>query len=158
MGTPTGAFLDHYLPYVLRRADQTLSAPFYAVLHAEGVARSEWRVLAVLAEHGEISIAQVVEAALSPQPTVTHAIRRLEDRGLISRVNSEHDRRQRMVSLTDEGTRLTDRLVRIAHQLETRALAQFGDVRSLISQLEELTEAIVAAQSQDPDFHVRSGT
>ena len=29
----TSGFLDGYLPYLLRRADQTLSAPFYAVLN-----------------------------------------------------------------------------------------------------------------------------
>ena len=45
-------FLDDYLPYLLRRADQTLSAAFYATLTECGVARSEWRVLAVLEELG----------------------------------------------------------------------------------------------------------
>ena len=48
-GTP---FLGRYLPYLLRQADQTLSAPFYAALNRSGVARSEWRVLVVLEELG----------------------------------------------------------------------------------------------------------
>ncbi|MEL0075369.1 MAG: MarR family transcriptional regulator, partial [Ilumatobacter sp.] len=85
MTTGASGFLDEYLPYLLRRADQTLSAPFYAVLNRYGVARSEWRVLAVLAESGEVGVVDLANAALSPQPTVTHALRRLEERGLVVR-------------------------------------------------------------------------
>ncbi|MGB1381869.1 MAG: MarR family transcriptional regulator, partial [Ilumatobacteraceae bacterium] len=66
MTTGASGFLDGYLPYLLRRADQTLSAPFYAVLNRYGVARSEWRVLAVLAESGEVGVVDLANAALSP--------------------------------------------------------------------------------------------
>ena len=57
-------FLDTYLPYVLRQADQTLSAPFYGVLNDYGVARSEWRVLAVLHDLGEMGVIELAAAAL----------------------------------------------------------------------------------------------
>ena len=52
-------FLGRYLPYLLRQADQTLSAPFYAALTRSGVARSEWRVLVVLEELGERRVGDV---------------------------------------------------------------------------------------------------
>ena len=97
------AFLDGYLPYLLRRADQTLSEPFYAVLTRYGVARSEWRVLAVLHELGPLGVVDLAAAALSPQPTVTHAVRRLEERGLLSRRPGTTDKRQRIISVTDTG-------------------------------------------------------
>jgi len=136
------SFLSGYLPYLLRQADQTLSAPFYARLTGHGIARSDWRVLAVLAELGETGVADLAAAALSPQPTVTHALRRLEDRGLIRRTKGPTDRRQRLVSLTPAGDRLAGRLATEATELEADALAEAGDLSDLVSQLRALTASV----------------
>ena len=138
-------FLDEYLPYLLRRADQTLSAPFYAVLNRYGVARSEWRVLAVLAESGEVGVVDLANAALSPQPTVTHALRRLEERGLVVRKHGPDDRRQRLVSITPNGTHLAATLTAEARALEVEQLADAGDLSDLIDRLRDLTSSLEAA-------------
>ncbi len=147
-------FLDGYLPYLLRRADQTLSAPFYDVLNRTGVARSEWRVIAVLAESGEMRVADLAEAALSPQPTVTHALRRLEDRGLVTRTVGA-DRRERLVALTSDGAALTATLVSEATRLEAEALAgafalDEGGLDELVGRLRELTDALDARLVGEP--------
>ncbi len=135
-------FLDDYLPYVLRQADQTLSAPFYAVLNRYGVARSEWRVLAVLHELGEMGVIELAAAALSPQPTVTHAVRRLEDRGLVNRKPGVEDKRQRLVSVTESGAQLTATLMQEAKRLEADLVADAGDLTELVRQLRQLTADI----------------
>ncbi|MDH4144975.1 MAG: MarR family transcriptional regulator [Acidimicrobiia bacterium] len=158
-------FLDGYLPYVLRRADQTLSAGFYATLTRLGVARSEWRVLAVLHELGELPVVDLAAAALSPQPTVTHALRRLEQRQLVARTPGRHDRRQRLVSLTAAGAELTAALIAEATRLEADALADAdaGDLCELVERLRALTAhvqqrlerraepAVAASPSPDAD-------
>lgn len=151
MGQSDETFLNSYLPYVLRQADQTLSAPFYGVLTEHGVARSEWRVLAVLHEHGELCVADLVTEALSPQPTVTHAVRRLEQRKLIRRTLGTEDKRQRFVSMTPSGSRLTTMLIKEAKQLESDALADAGDLSALVRQLRELTESVEARSLQQQD-------
>lgn len=135
-------FLDSYLPYLLRRADQVLSAPFYAVLTNYGVARSDWRVLAVLEEHGDLTVLDLAAAALSPQPTVTHSLRRLEKQGLISRTAGTTDKRQRVVSVTASGATLTKTLMAEAKRLEADALATSGDLSMLVTKLGELTTAL----------------
>ena len=141
MALGTG-FLDDYLPYLLRRADQTLSEAFYAVLTESGVARSEWRVLAVLEELGPLSVLDLTDAALSPQPTVTHAVRRLEARGLVTRTAGATDRRQRIVAITEEGAALTRRLIRAARRLETAALADLGGGEDLVEPLRRLISSL----------------
>lgn len=138
-------FLTGYLPYLLRRADQTLSAPFYAVLTSYGVARSEWRLLVVLEELGDLGVVDLAHAALSPQPTVTHALRRLEKRGLITRTPGTQDRRQRVISITSSGSSLTRTLMAEAKRLESDALAESGDLSDLVAQLEKLTAIVEAA-------------
>ena len=137
-------FLDGYLPYLLRQADQTLSAPFYAVLTEYGVSRSEWRLLSVLDEKGRLSVAELAVAALSPQPTVTHALRRLEDRGLISRSLGTTDKRQRFVAISPAGVSLTAKLVNEATALQNEALAEAGDLSDLIAKLNDLTALVEA--------------
>lgn len=139
---PGTGFLDDYLPYLLRRADQTLSEAFYAVLTESGVARSEWRVLAVLEELGPLSVLDLTDAALSPQPTVTHAVRRLEARGLVTRTAGATDRRQRIVAVTEEGAALTRRLIRAARRLETAALADLGGGGDLVEPLRRLISSL----------------
>ena len=141
MALGTG-FLDDYLPYLLRRADQTLSEAFYAVLTESGVARSEWRVLAVLEELGPLSVIDLTDAALSPQPTVTHAVRRLEARGLVTRTAGATDRRQRIVAITEEGAALTRRLISAARRLETAALADLGGGGDLVEPLRRLISSL----------------
>lgn len=144
--TPESGFLESYLPYVLRRADQTLSASFYAVLADGDVGRSEWRVLAVLEDLGQFSLLELADAALSPQPTVTHAVQRLEARGLVQRTHDQRDRRVRLVSITDSGSELTRSLIAKARQLEAAAVADLADIGELTSQLRALTEAVERQQ------------
>ncbi len=139
------SFLDRYLPYLLRQADQVLSARFYGVLSDAGVARSEWRVLAVLAELGPLSILDLSAASLSPQPTVTHAVRRLEERGLAIRTLSETDGRQRIVSISPAGKELATSLMAEADRLAAETLPGFGDQGVLVSELERLIEVVEAA-------------
>ena len=135
------SFLNSYLPYVLRQTDQTLSAPFYEVLNERGVARSEWRVISVLYELGELNVLDLAEAALSPQPTVTHAIGRLEKRGLILRTPGVADKRQRIISITPDGAELAKTLIAEATVLTNEALANVENLESLVDQLQALTAA-----------------
>lgn len=136
------SFLARYLPYLLREADQTLSAPFYAALTEQGVARSEWRVLAVLFEFGSLPVVDLATAALSPQPTVTHALRRLEERGFVTRQPGKKDKRQRVITITEQGASLTSNLVDTAKRLEADALADAGDLSGLLEQLQALTQSV----------------
>jgi len=100
-------------------------------------------VLAVLEELGELSVLDLAAAALSPQPTVTHSLRRLEKQGLVTRSTGTLDKRQRFVSNTAPGSKLTRTLMAEAKSLESRALASAGDLTELIEQLNELTASLV---------------
>ncbi len=157
MAHDAAPFVDSYLPYLLRKADQTLSAPFYAVLNQNGISRSEWRVMAVLNEHDQLSVIDLAREALSPQPTVTHAVRRLEKRNLTTRTLGTEDKRQRFISMTPAGKKLTLALIAQAQELATRALADAGDLSALIKQLEELTARVEANLNNIAEEMTRAG-
>jgi DNA-binding MarR family transcriptional regulator len=145
----TADFLDTYLPYLLRQADQELSAAFYDALNGHGVQRSEWRVLAVLAGREPMSMRDLTDIALSPQPTVTHAVTRLEKRGLVQRLQGTEDRRQRFVSVTESGAALAAQLIQEAQELEAAALARIetGDLSGLINELRLLIDNLKETRS-----------
>ena len=152
MSTSAPNLLSDYLPYLLRQADQTLSAPFYAVLTQHGVARSEWRVLAVLRDFGPLGVVELANAALSPQPTVTHAVRRLEQRGLVTRTQGAEDKRQRFIAMTPAGTALTTALAIEAKRLEAEALRNAGDLTALVDQLRALTATVESHMTQPTEM------
>ena len=119
-----------------------LSAPFYRVLADYDVGRSEWRVLAVLEDLGQMTVLELAAAALSPQPTVTHAVRRLEKRGLVTRSTDADDKRRRMIAITGSGTELTRTLIAQASNLEADVLSEVGDMSELATMLGQLTSRV----------------
>ena len=141
---PGKGFLHGYLPYLLQRADHLMSAAFHGWLMREGVQVSEWRVLAVLADHGSLSVQEVANIALLHQPTASHACRRLEEAGLLSSEESDEDRRKRILTLTDEGRIRVGILIATAKDFEQQVLQEVspasdtlaGQLRSLIDQLD----------------------
>jgi DNA-binding MarR family transcriptional regulator len=141
-------FLDHYLPYQLQRADQLLSTRFHRHLRQRGVALSEWRVLAVLLDGGPLTMGALTQRTLLPQPTVSHAVSRLERQGSLRRRSSGGDGRQRIVELTAEGRRVASSLVATAqrHLAETLADAGLEVTPGFIDQLRALVGRLSVTQ------------
>jgi DNA-binding MarR family transcriptional regulator len=135
-------FFDEYLPYLLQRADQIVSREFHRELAGKGIEVSEWRVLAVLHEVGPTSITDVAIRTMLPQPTASHAVRRLVERGDVTSTQSDGDRRQRVVTLTRSGRALARRLVTSARRHEAAALGDADAtrlrtaLRTLVSDIE----------------------
>jgi DNA-binding MarR family transcriptional regulator len=137
-------FLDGYLPYLLQRADQLLSARFHQRLAEEGVSTSEWRVLAVLREFGPLSVGLLTRSTLLPQPTTTHAVSRLEQDGLVRRRSDGRDGRIRIVALTPSGKRRAAQLTKVA-EAESRATLSAAGIDSheqLVTDLRRLCGAL----------------
>jgi DNA-binding MarR family transcriptional regulator len=138
-------FQDGYQPYLLHRADSLLSADLHRELAEHELQVSEWRVLTMLRDRGALPIGTLADQTTLPQPPVTHAVARLERRGLVVRSSGRTDRRQRFVTTTDAGAALAAQLIERASALEERALAGLAEeervhlasvLRALIGRLE----------------------
>ena len=71
---------------------------------------SQWGVLSLLFETGEITIGAISQRRGVDAPTITGVVKRLEQSGLVERVHDRGDRRVVKVSLTDEGKSIMDLL------------------------------------------------
>jgi DNA-binding MarR family transcriptional regulator len=88
----------------------------YADLHANDIGLFE-----VLTELGPWNVRRVANEVRAPISTVSSALDRLEQSGLVSRIRGIEDRRVVCVELTARGKRVADRL-RDAHVLNCRAM------------------------------------
>lgn len=88
----------------------------YSGLHANDIGLFE-----VLAEPGPWSVRGIASTVRAPISTVSSALDRLDQSGLVNRTRTAADRRMVWVELTSRGKRLADRL-RDAHVLNCRTM------------------------------------
>ena len=70
-------FVDGYLPALLARASQLISAEFHAVVRAQGLAIADWRVLASLVDERNVTTGRLAQLVLGKQPTITRQLDRM---------------------------------------------------------------------------------
>lgn len=122
----SGPFVDDYLLYLMARASALASAGFHNQVRAMGMQVYEWRIMAVLYGTNGVTVGGLARRCLIKQPTVTKNIDRMEERGLVARSPSPEDRRQVIISLTDQGRAIVADLVRRAGAHEAEVLAEFS--------------------------------
>ena len=77
--------LDDLLPYLMNRLVSRLNQNLGERLRRDGYSFQDWRVLAVLAAHDGITLSQLAEATVIPQPTVSRLVASLARRRLLQR-------------------------------------------------------------------------
>jgi DNA-binding MarR family transcriptional regulator len=136
--------LEHFLPYRLSVLSNRISqdiARLYAERFALGI--TEWRVLAVLGRHHDISAREVAERTAMDKVAVSRAIASLLDAGRIERETHGDDRRRSRLRLSPAGRAIYDEVAPLALAYQRRLLEGLaGDERAaldrLLSRLETL--------------------
>jgi len=88
---------------VLARAYGSMANYIEGSIVAQGLGLSDFMVLEVLLHKGPLTISAIGQKVLLASASMTSAIDRLENRGLVRRKSSDSDRRIRFVELTDSG-------------------------------------------------------
>jgi MarR family transcriptional regulator for hemolysin len=81
------------------------------VLDREKVSIAHWYYLRVLAQRGELNQLELSKRVGIASTTAVPALDSMERRGLVKRTRDPKDRRKYHVSLTDDGSRLVDKLM-----------------------------------------------
>jgi len=119
-------FVDDYLAYLLARASHLISGEFHQVVESSGLSLMEWRVMASLSGKPALSISELADIVLAKQPTVTKLVGRMQQAGWVVRCDAEHDKRQSLVSLTEQGRQKVGPLLQQALLHEQRVMADVG--------------------------------
>jgi len=95
-----------HLWLVLWKAFDALQAHAFESIRALGLGLSDFRVLEVLLHKGPLPVNAIGERIRLTSGSISIAIDRLEDKGLVERKDDPEDRRARIVHLTAEGRKL----------------------------------------------------
>ncbi len=104
---------------ILVKAFQTAAKYLYAGLQETGIDDTDFRILEALLNKGPLPVNTIGPKVYLTPGSISVAIDRLLDRGLVSRVESPEDRRVRIVSLTPKGKELIAPIFR-KHAAEIR--------------------------------------
>jgi DNA-binding MarR family transcriptional regulator len=143
--------IDELLNYRLLRLYAVSGAPVIRLLEGRyGISRREWRLLALLALHGELSPSGLAEKAHLDRPRATRGVQVLVDKQLARRVPLPGDARRAMVSLTAAGQQLYDELFPQIAAINQQVVSALGDeaVAALDAALAQLTTQAEAVNQQ----------
>jgi MarR family transcriptional regulator, 2-MHQ and catechol-resistance regulon repressor len=101
------------------KAFQAASKYLYAGLAETGIDDTDFRILEALLNKGPLPVNTIGPKVHLTPGSISTAVDRLVERGLVSRVESPEDRRVRVVSLTPKGKRLIEPVFR-KHAVEIR--------------------------------------
>jgi MarR family 2-MHQ and catechol resistance regulon transcriptional repressor len=104
---------------VLVKTFQAASKYLYAGLAETGIDDTDFRILEALLNKGPLPVNTIGPKVFLTPGSISTAVDRLVERGLVSRVESPEDRRVRVVSLTLKGKRLIAPIFR-KHAAEIR--------------------------------------
>ena len=145
--------LDDLLPYRLYRLLAVAGAPVTRLCEGvHGITRREWRVIALLAQHGAMRSSQLAEQALLDRARTSKAVSSLVGKQLVSRSAGTGDGRQVCLALTPRGTALHDQMlpqVLALHQqlmqaLAPEAVAQLDAALLALQRHAELSDLVAA--------------
>lgn len=113
--------------YRLSRQNQLIRKGRDAEAERLGVTVDEWRLLFVLRQVGPHPSIRLAERSLMDRGTVSKAVRRMEERGLVFRVSDASDARIAIVNLTDSGHALATQISNFMMEREMGLIAQLTD-------------------------------
>lgn len=147
--------LQEFLPYRLSTVTEAVSGLF-AMRYQErfGLSIAEWRVVAVVGQHGQISTQEVIEKTSMDRVRVSRAVIRLADRSLLTREPHPQDQRAQVLTLSPAGQRIYEDIVPLARNMQaalssaltTEELQQLGIILEKIAcRTRELSSEVPAS-------------
>ncbi|MFD9720622.1 MarR family winged helix-turn-helix transcriptional regulator [Streptomyces sp. NPDC059076] len=139
------------LSFLLDHTSHVLRTQMAAALGELGLTARMHCVL-VHALEQERTQAQLAELGDMDKTTMVVTVDALEKAGLAERIPSPHDRRARIITVTDEGARVAAESQRIVDRVHARALDTLdeGDRQVLLQALNQLTAGHLATPSESP--------
>jgi DNA-binding MarR family transcriptional regulator len=122
MGDNAQLNLNTFFPYQFSVLAQQVTE-FVAKIYKEfGLTKMEWRVLATIGYHYEISARDICQFTHLDKMQVSRAINKLIQSDFLSQQTSEQDRRKNLLNLTTKGNDLYQKIIPLVKKQEQRLL------------------------------------
>ncbi|MCT7374201.1 MarR family winged helix-turn-helix transcriptional regulator [Chelativorans salis] len=120
--------LEAFLPYRLNRAAELVSLRFAVQYKAKyQITRPEWRALAALGFHGRMTATEIGAHSTMHKTKVSRAVKALEAKRWLRRIEDSNDRRTEHLELTVLGQRSYREMAQMAQDYERELALLFGE-------------------------------
>lgn len=141
--------LQEFFPYQLAQLAEAVSRSVASVYADRfGLSRDEWRILAALAEQGQMKATDLIPHTSLDKMQVSRALTKLEQAGLILRQPSSDDARARIVKPTAQLRRLYKKIEPMVQEREAYLLATLTPQERTL--LRDAMEKIRLRAGQEP--------
>lgn len=103
---------------------------------------TQYITMMVMWEHRELKVKEVGEYLFLDSSTLTPLLKRLEEKGYISRRRSDEDERDLIVTLTESGEKLKERAVTVPERLVSCIQFEPSKAQTLYALLYEIIEKL----------------
>ena len=137
--------LEAFLPYRMSILSNTVSNAIARDYQDQfGLTVPEWRVMAVLGRFGPDAATGLCARTAMDKVTVSRAMNRLIEHGLITRNSDSDDRRRVIARLTRKGQSIHDKIVPVAlaHERNLLAALEPGEAATLDRLLAKLQDRV----------------
>ena len=119
--------LKQFLPYRLAvLADSVSQSIAQLYTHQFSLTRSEWRIIAALADTPEMTGKQLTQYTTLDKMQVSRAVTRLESQGYLARKEDPNDRRNKSLCLTPNGQKLLGQIIPLVQEREAFLLGSLS--------------------------------
>lgn len=115
--------LQEQIGHLLRRAHQRATQIFLETFEEAGLTPTQWAALAMLAQEGSASQNALGRVTAMDPATIQGVIRRLEERGLITREPDPDDKRRTSLRLSPDGEAVVGRYTASAVAVTEKTLS-----------------------------------
>lgn len=124
--------------YHMNLAVRAYDTEMKRLLRPQGLDVARWRILLIVNERQPISVTEVANQVIMEPSTVTRAMQRLQNDGLLKIGTRFSDQRVSEATLTPKGVQATDKVRAAAARVFADAFADFKDkeIETLISLLQ----------------------
>ena len=145
MSEPEGAIpLSEMVCWNLYQASRAVITEYRRLLEPIGLSYPQYIALACLWEYGDHTVGGLADRLQLEYGTVTPLLKRLEQRGLVTRTRSAQDERTVIVALTSEGAALSRHVPEIYSGIRTafdftpdRSVAALDVLRSIAEKADD---------------------
>ncbi len=139
--------LRDFMPYLLNQAAEAMSRDFEVIYRGRyGMLRTEWRVVFHLGRYGALTAKDICDRARIHKTKVSRAVRALETKRYLKREQLADDRRHERLSLTTNGQRVFEDLVKEARHYDKEVMSRFSpedsaQIRKILIRIAQLETA-----------------
>jgi len=118
----------HCTCFNVRRASRAVTEFYDGIMAPSGVKATQFTMLGAVALMGPASVTRLAEHLALDRTTLTRNLKVLSEQGLVA-ISAGEDRRERVVSLTDDGQAAIDRATPVWHEAQSALVEKFGAER-----------------------------